>query len=179
MGDAAAAGELLAQQPVRRADGPHDVLVKRQVLAEPDGSLADRTWAALADGTPLVTAAPLGKGWLILFHVTAETSWSNLPLSGTFVDMLRRIVAFSNSAPAGTANANASQPIAPTACSTATAASPRPAPTPSRSPATSAPSCPARPIRPAFTAARTASARSTCSTRTPTLAPFEPPAAAA
>ena len=74
---------------------PADVLVNRQVLAEPDGTLAERTWAALADGTPLVTAAPTGKGWLILFHVTADTSWSNLPLSGTFVDMLRRIIAFS------------------------------------------------------------------------------------
>ncbi len=77
---------------------PDDVLVKRQVLAEPDGALADRTWAALADGTPLVTAKQSGRGWLILFHVTADTSWSNLPLSGTFVDMLRRIIAFSSAA---------------------------------------------------------------------------------
>jgi hypothetical protein len=77
---------------------PDDVLVRRQVLAEPDGALAGRTWAALADGTPLVTAAPSGKGWLILFHVTADTSWSSLPLSGTFVEMLRRIVAFASSA---------------------------------------------------------------------------------
>ncbi len=90
---------------------PDDVTVTRQVLAEPDGTLADRTWAALADGTPLVTAAPLGKGWLILFHVTADTSWSNLPLSGTFVDMLKRIIAFSSGS--GAENADASQPVAP------------------------------------------------------------------
>jgi hypothetical protein len=89
------------------------VLVKRQVLAQPDAALADRTWAALADGTPLVTAAASGKGWLILFHVTAETSWSNLPLSGTFVDMLRRIIAFSASAAGDAVGSNASQPIAP------------------------------------------------------------------
>ena len=80
---------------------PDDVVVKRQVLAEPDGALAERTWAALADGTPLVTAAQSGKGWVILFHVTADTSWSNLPLSGTFVDMLRRIISFSAAANAG------------------------------------------------------------------------------
>jgi hypothetical protein len=91
---------------------PKDVTVTRQVLAEPDGMLANRTWAALADGTPLVTAAPLGKGWLILFHVTADTSWSNLPLSGTFVDMLRRIIAFS-SGTGGAKSADASQPVAP------------------------------------------------------------------
>jgi hypothetical protein len=74
---------------------PGDVTVSRQVLAEPDANLQARTWAALADGTPLVTGARLGKGWLVLFHVTADTSWSNLPLSGSFVDMLRRIAAFS------------------------------------------------------------------------------------
>jgi len=31
----------------------------------------------------------------VLFHITATPSWSNLPLSGLFVDMLRRIVAMS------------------------------------------------------------------------------------
>jgi hypothetical protein len=29
----------------------------------------------------------------VLFHVTGDTTWSNLPLSGLFVDMLRRITA--------------------------------------------------------------------------------------
>jgi hypothetical protein len=72
---------------------PSDVTVKRQVLAEPDSDLTDRTWATLADGTPLVTATRRGKGVVVLFHVTADTRWSDLPLSGTFVDMLQRIVA--------------------------------------------------------------------------------------
>jgi hypothetical protein len=71
---------------------PNDVTVTRQVLAEPEAGLADRTWATLADGTPLVTAAKRGKGMIVLFHVTADTRWSNLPLSGTFVDMLRHLV---------------------------------------------------------------------------------------
>ncbi len=75
---------------------PNDVTVNRQVLAEPDAQLTDRTWATLADGTPLVTAQRYGKGLLVLFHVTADTRWSDLPLSGTFVDMLRRIVALAN-----------------------------------------------------------------------------------
>lgn len=74
---------------------PDDVTVTRQVLAEPDATLGDNTWAALADGTPLVTAAHRGKGLLVLFHVTGDTRWSDLPLSGTFVDMLKRIVALS------------------------------------------------------------------------------------
>ncbi len=74
---------------------PDDVRVSRQVLAEPNLDLSDRTWARLADGTPLVTAEPRGKGWLVLFHVTATPQWSNLPLSGLFVEMLQRVVALS------------------------------------------------------------------------------------
>ncbi|WP_193176375.1 BatA domain-containing protein, partial [Oricola nitratireducens] len=70
---------------------PQDVTVNRQVLAEPDLDLASRTWANLADGTPLVTGAARGKGSIVLFHVTAEATWSNLPISGSFVEMLRRI----------------------------------------------------------------------------------------
>src|SRR5580698_838670 len=72
---------------------PEEVTVTRQVLAEPEAGLAEKTWARLADGTPLVTAERRGKGLIVLFHVTADTTWSNLPLSGLFVEMLRRIVA--------------------------------------------------------------------------------------
>ncbi|MGH6969113.1 MAG: BatA domain-containing protein, partial [Stellaceae bacterium] len=57
---------------------PDDVTVSRQVLAEPTVDLAQKTWARLADGTPLVTAAKRGKGWLILVHTTADPEWSNL-----------------------------------------------------------------------------------------------------
>jgi hypothetical protein len=71
---------------------PKDVNVTRQVLAEPEAGLAERTWATLADGTPLVTATKRGKGMIVLFHVTGDTRWSDLPLSGSFVEMLRRMV---------------------------------------------------------------------------------------
>jgi hypothetical protein len=76
---------------------PNDVTVTRQVLAEPDAELNDHTWATLGDGTPLVTAAKRGKGMIVLFHVTADTRWSDLPLSGSFVDMLKRLVALAGS----------------------------------------------------------------------------------
>ncbi len=76
---------------------PDDVTVRRQVLAEPDATLTDRTWATLTDGTPLVTAQRRGKGMIVLFHVTADTRWSDLPLSGAFVEMLKRIVSLSGS----------------------------------------------------------------------------------
>ncbi|MDF1790823.1 MAG: DUF4159 domain-containing protein [Thalassobaculaceae bacterium] len=74
---------------------PDDVTVSRQVLAEPSIDLGDKTWARLVDGTPLVTAERRGDGWLVLVHTTANADWSNLPLSGLFVAMLRRIVALS------------------------------------------------------------------------------------
>jgi hypothetical protein len=74
---------------------PSEVRVSRQVLAQPALDLAEKTWARLADGTPLVTAEKRGKGWLVLMHSTANAQWSNLPLSGLFVGMLQRIVALS------------------------------------------------------------------------------------
>lgn len=76
---------------------PDNVLVKRQVLAEPTPDLAERTWASLADGTPLVTEKGISAGRIVLFHVSAEASWSDLPISGDFVEMLRRIVQMSRS----------------------------------------------------------------------------------
>lgn len=74
---------------------PDDVKVSRQVLAEPSLDLADKTWARLADGTPLVTADRRGDGWLVLVHTTATPDWSSLPMSGLFVQMLQRLVALS------------------------------------------------------------------------------------
>ncbi|MBI3699371.1 MAG: DUF4159 domain-containing protein [Afipia sp.] len=71
---------------------PKEITVTRQVLAEPDPTLASRSWASLADGTPLVTGEHRNKGVVVLFHVSADMRWSNLPLSGTFVEMLRRVV---------------------------------------------------------------------------------------
>ncbi len=85
---------------------PDDVTVTRQVLAEPDALLTERTWATLGDGTPLVTAQRRGKGLLVLFHVTADTRWSDLPLSGAFVDMLRHIVSLSGTVASAETQAN-------------------------------------------------------------------------
>ncbi|PIE07694.1 MAG: LytTR family transcriptional regulator [Rhodobacterales bacterium] len=70
---------------------PKDVTVSAQVLAEPGPMLAERTIAALADGTPLVTRKPLGDGQVVLFHSSANAEWSSLALSGLFVQMLERL----------------------------------------------------------------------------------------
>jgi hypothetical protein len=91
---------------------PGDVSVSRQILAEPSVELASHAWARLADGTPMVTAARRGKGWIVLFHVTAGPGWSTLPLSGLYVDMLRRLLSLSAGTDPNDLTANASLPAA-------------------------------------------------------------------
>jgi hypothetical protein len=98
-----------ADSPFFGLAAPEEVTVTRQVLAEPETGLAEKTWARLADGTPLVTAERRAKGLIVLFHVTADTTWSNLPLSGLFVDMLRRIVAEANAPGHAAAKAKAGE----------------------------------------------------------------------
>ena len=107
-------GPFEADSPFAGLTIPDDVRISRQVLADPS-LLADRShiWARLADGTPLVTAEKRGGGWIVLFHITANSDWSNLPLSGLFVDMLRRITRFTGRtelAGAGAATASAAAP---------------------------------------------------------------------
>ncbi|MGH6926194.1 MAG: DUF4159 domain-containing protein, partial [Propylenella sp.] len=85
-------GDFPDAGPFAEIEVPADVLVSRQVLAEPEALRSIEVWAELRDGTPLVTAARRGDGRIVLFHVTADPRWSNLPLSGAFVDMLNAIV---------------------------------------------------------------------------------------
>ncbi|MCB9996474.1 MAG: DUF4159 domain-containing protein [Rhodospirillales bacterium] len=71
---------------------PEEVTVRRQLLAEPVQGLEQKSWALLNDGTPLITADNVDKGLVVLIHTTATPLWSDLALSGVFVQMLRRIV---------------------------------------------------------------------------------------
>lgn len=125
-GDRSLGGSLSWKQPQMLAafadsspfaglEVPDEVTVSRQVLAEPTSDLPDRTWATLEDGTPLVTASQRGKGMLVLFHVTADTSWSNLPLSGSFIELLRKTLALANAGSAAASNnsAGADQSVLP------------------------------------------------------------------
>ena len=103
------------ESPYHGLPVPDDLGITRQILAEPDGDLAGKTWAALEDGTPIVTADRRGDGMIVLFHVTADASWSNLPLTGLFVDMLRNTIQFAG-APDGAAvesDAADRQPVSP------------------------------------------------------------------
>ncbi|MDB5578817.1 MAG: LytTR family transcriptional regulator, partial [Bradyrhizobium sp.] len=120
-------GSLTWEKPQRlasfAADGPFaglvvpkDITVSRQVLAEPNAALATRSWASLEDGTPLVTGEHRGKGVVSLFHVSADMRWSDLPMSGSFVEMLRRIVdssGYTSTPGAGVAGEASVETVAP------------------------------------------------------------------
>ena len=95
--------------PFAGLSAPRDVLVNRQVLAQPAPDLAQKTWARLSDGTPLVTADQRDQGWIVLFHTAPNTSWSTLPLSGVFVEMMRRLSALGR----GVKNAGDTPPLPP------------------------------------------------------------------
>ena len=103
VGDRAIGGALAWESPQKLApfsndspfaglEVPDDVTVSKQVMAEPGIETDTRTWARLEDGSPIVTSAPLGQGRIVLFHVTAGPDWSNLALSGLYVDMLQRLL---------------------------------------------------------------------------------------
>ncbi|WP_139976869.1 DUF4159 domain-containing protein [Ochrobactrum sp. CGA5] len=89
---------------------PDDVTITRQVLAEPSFDLNDKAYAVLQDGTPLVTGERRGRGNIVLFHISPDASWSSLPISGSFVEMLRRIVSLSQRSGAQEKQASVSFP---------------------------------------------------------------------
>jgi hypothetical protein len=90
--------EFAAQSPLSGMVPDQHIAISRQVLAEPDAALSARTWASLADGTPLITSAKQGNGRIVLVHTTANAEWSNLPLTGTFAELMQRLLALAPAA---------------------------------------------------------------------------------
>jgi Domain of unknown function (DUF4159) len=97
---------------------PNDARINQIAVFEPEGAPAQtggvtapqpQIWARLSDSAPLVSAAPLGRGWRVLFHTTAGPAWSDVAFSGLQVSMLRRVLAKSAS------SALPARAIAPTA----------------------------------------------------------------
>ena len=76
---------------------PEDLAINRQLLAEPEPELERKSWAALEDGTPLITADNLENGMIVLIHTTATPEWSNLALSGLFVKLMERTLQMAGS----------------------------------------------------------------------------------
>jgi hypothetical protein len=74
-----------------------EVVIEKQIMARPGAETDARTWARLVDGSPLITSNTYGLGRVVLFHVTAGPDWSQLPLSGLYVDMLKRLLPLARS----------------------------------------------------------------------------------
>ena len=91
-GDPRGIAAFPADGPFAGLAPPADATVRAQLLAEPSPDLASATIAQLGDGTPLVTRTAEGGGQIVLFHTTANAEWTNLPISGLFVQMLDRLV---------------------------------------------------------------------------------------
>ncbi|MFZ4762945.1 MAG: DUF4159 domain-containing protein [Alphaproteobacteria bacterium] len=76
--------------PFQQLPPPADsIKINKQILALPTSDTM--IWAALKDGTPIVTARRQQEGLVVFFHVTADPSWSNLPFHGLFPSMLLEI----------------------------------------------------------------------------------------
>ncbi|MEZ5815143.1 MAG: DUF4159 domain-containing protein [Alphaproteobacteria bacterium] len=85
---------LAPESPLYGLDVDEDIEVSEQILPALDGTMDDKVWAALEDGTPLVTGAQQGSGLLVMVHTSASPAWSNMPLSGFYVQLLKRLLKF-------------------------------------------------------------------------------------
>lgn len=103
-------GEFSDNSPFANIDIQGDVTVTRQILAEPSVDLDRHVWARLEDGTPIITARQIGEGWSVLVHTTGNTDWSNLVLSGMFVEIMRGVVSHSQGLDQGLISAGALEP---------------------------------------------------------------------
>jgi hypothetical protein len=83
-----AVAELSAGMPLQDLAITETIPVRRQVLIEPGTA---QVWASLADGTPLISARREGSGLVVLIHVSAVPTWSDLPVSGLFPAVLQRL----------------------------------------------------------------------------------------
>ncbi|MED5423642.1 MAG: DUF4159 domain-containing protein [Pseudomonadota bacterium] len=103
------AGRIDWQEPLSLAKIPEDsplagipfdkqLEIKRQVLAVPSARDNASIWAVASDGTPIISARDEGQGRIILIHTQAKPGWSNMPLTGFFVNVLHRIIDISSGA---------------------------------------------------------------------------------
>ena len=97
LGAAEAPIGLRAAEPVRRFEDPgrgdRDAPGAGRARARPAGQDLGATLRRHAAGDR--PPPRMERVACVLFHVTADTTWSNLPISGLFVDMLKKIVALS------------------------------------------------------------------------------------
>ena len=68
-----------------------EIKVRNQVLADPAQDLEGKVWGRLTDGTPIITGMAMERGLVVLIHTTATPDWSELALSGLYVNILKRL----------------------------------------------------------------------------------------
>lgn len=88
-----------------------NIEVRQQILPVTGILSDDQIWARLDDGTPFITGAFSGKGLYVMVHATASVNWSNFALSGTYVEVLKRLI--SMGWPSGNRNIEAYQSYKP------------------------------------------------------------------
>ena len=70
---------------------PNDLVFEKQLII--DNHKSDIVvLASLEDQSPLITMKYVGSGKVILFHVTSNNEWSNLPLSSLFKDIISKLL---------------------------------------------------------------------------------------
>lgn len=80
--------------PFQRGVAPPRVSVRRLLAGT---GLAEKAAVVIADSPdqPFLTERPFGKGRVLLFHVSADRSWSDFPLSPFYLPLLARVVEYS------------------------------------------------------------------------------------
>ena len=73
---------------------PKDLKFDKQLILDSFNS-SIVTLASLEDQSPLITMKPVGEGKVILFHITSNNEWSNLPLSSLFEDLILKLLLIS------------------------------------------------------------------------------------
>ena len=69
---------------------PKDVTIKKQLLLNFSEEKNINILASLKDDTPLVSLKEMGRGNILLFHFTANNTWSDIPITPLFEDFLSR-----------------------------------------------------------------------------------------
>ena len=86
--------DISPESPLYGLDVDPDIEVTGQILPDLVGGNSSNIWASLEDDTPLISAAQMGDGLLVFVHTTASPAWSNMPLSGFYVQFLKHLLKF-------------------------------------------------------------------------------------
>ena len=84
---------ISVNSPLYGLQVPDEVRVKQYIESQPSiTSKKINVWLSLENGTPLISSISLQKGKIIFFHIPSNATWSNLPLSYFFLEIIERIV---------------------------------------------------------------------------------------